>query len=1340
MRRGRRIAWLSSIAGLLALGAAAAAFKDPLLAEWYLYRLKAGSPREQRDAVERLVALRYRRAVPAIIARLREDGGVGPRGVAAVLEIDPQGGQALLHALQARDSRFRKAAVGEMLRFQVDGAGAAEVLVELALKDRNEEVSNAASEALPRVATRALPLLIEGLRDPRSVVLEDRDEFTSSKEIPVKGRAISGLEELGPAAAEAVPLLTEILDEEDLAGQTASALAAIGPAALPAILRAMEMDQKRIAAVRVLRSMAERCKGRSTWLRAALPAVIDAIHDPDYWTRESAVDVLGEMGAEAREAVPALLAALRDPEFYEHEVSVWSGRVGPDCAAREVVAAALEKIGPVTPDVVPALIEALSDQHPCLQEAAAKALGAMGSQVGAAVPALIRLLERKDPRPEDDRREGEPQVAAAKALGAIGSEARAALSALKRAAGEGQGSLGEAALDALEKIGGPKARSIEELIAALGDEADGNEPPRAAKAFEKLGREAVPLLLAAMSSGKPRLRRDAIYALGEIGPDAQEALPHLLKAFSDPDPEIRSAASYALFKMNAGTSVPLPQLIEALKDSSTRVREIAISALFELGTRASPAAAALAEVLRSDPESGLRIRAAYGLAATGRPADALPPLVAALADPSVRAAAAGALGKLGPAARDAAPRLLAVSKDAQGETLESIRKALKEIGATEEELPASLTTQVTPRARPPAQAEKRSNEDQFKALLSRFKTLGIPDLKDARYVKIATGQWSRRIKRPVEKSYEYGLLLRSEGENFTVLGHRGLKVYRKTDLEVKPEESVGFEVLDLAVEMERLIQNCEFPEISGRSLVLPLLRPCAFGNELEMGSCPSRAAELFTLALACEEQGLQRLALDLCRYAEAVGGRDDFGHRQNHTLGEVLEERLPDLLLASAVASFEDPGCDRRTILSRLEALARGFPDHRCGARATEMVLVLEKMVEEDDARAGQAEKPLQDFATVERATELIFRLRDQRRESSNHGLSAEIVQTPGPARELARIGPEALPALIPALRDERFTRIPKERSSWHDLPGVKTIGECAREVAKAIVGRDLTWKKDWTASDPEPTVAEFRAAYQAWFDDYRKKGEEAMLHQGMLAHNYESPEQAKRLLERNPEALPKVIKAARREDEAWLRASLIERVSEVAGDGPVPFLLEEVEQGPFLDSRLAAAQGLAARRRSEGVAAMLREWMAPRPAKPKKIEGSAAREAVLDFLLRKAPPADARRVLREAWEPARPRERVKLLMKIDTFTAPEAKDWPPSENLEPFLLSLLGDRTRCRFPGSWGFPPDEGPSFGPAMRICDFAAYLLSKTGGGRYPFGPSAAIEDRDRAIAVIMDGARR
>lgn len=153
--------------------------------------------------------------------------------------------------------------------------------------------------------------------------------------------------------------------------------------------------------------------------------LVEDLHNPDAAAVDRAVRQLVEMG---EPAVPALIDALKDPE----------------ARVRNAAASALWGLGPKARNAVPSLAEALADNDDGVRLGVVMALESVGRDAAAAVPALARAVRDRD---------GNVRLWAAKALAKIGPPARSALPALAEAAR--YDSTRSAAEDAIRAIKNP---------------------------------------------------------------------------------------------------------------------------------------------------------------------------------------------------------------------------------------------------------------------------------------------------------------------------------------------------------------------------------------------------------------------------------------------------------------------------------------------------------------------------------------------------------------------------------------------------------------------------------------------------------------------------------------------------------------------------------------------------------------------------------------------------------------------------------------------------------------------------------------------------------------------
>jgi hypothetical protein len=153
-------------------------------------------------------------------------------------------------------------------------------------------------------------------------------------------------------------------------------------------------------------------------------------------------------------------------------------------------------------------------------------------------------------------------------------------------------------------------------------------------------------------------RRQAIANLGAIGSEAKDAIPGLSQILmQDDDQEIRAVAALALYKIGGQETVPA--LIVGMDDDFEWVRMNCALALTRAGASAEGAVPVLTAAVKK-PENR-SINPAFHL--------------------SIRQQSIQALGKIGPAAKDAIPPLIEALNDKDNQTRSRAVTALGSIGA-----------------------------------------------------------------------------------------------------------------------------------------------------------------------------------------------------------------------------------------------------------------------------------------------------------------------------------------------------------------------------------------------------------------------------------------------------------------------------------------------------------------------------------------------------------------------------------------------------------------------------------------------------------------------------------
>jgi len=247
---------------------------------------------------------------------------------------------------------------------------------------------------------------------------------------------------------------------------------------------------------------------------------------------------------------------------------------------------------------------------------------------------------------------------------------------------------------ALGQIGPQAAGAAEPLARILKEDPHEYVRDGAAWALGRIGPEAelaLDVLIAALDSRLPSIRRNSARALGRIGPAAKPAVAALERMLQDRDATVRVNAAEALWKMDrhaaaipalvkiidegagagpyqaviaigrleAPPDTAISALTAALGHAEADVRRAAARAMGEIGPTAVP----LLTRALADANDEVRRGAVEALRWIG-PA-AVPQLIAALKNdrPVVRRMAARALGRLGPAAREAEAALLEAVRD-----------------------------------------------------------------------------------------------------------------------------------------------------------------------------------------------------------------------------------------------------------------------------------------------------------------------------------------------------------------------------------------------------------------------------------------------------------------------------------------------------------------------------------------------------------------------------------------------------------------------------------------------------------------------------------------------------
>ncbi len=444
--------------------------------------------------------------------------------------------------------------------------------------------------------------------------------------------------------------------------------------------------------------------------KAAVPKVVELLESDTALVRWQAARILAGIGPDAKEALPAL------DRSFDKELRLPMR----DFNVIAATALALVQLGAEPMKPVGELAKLLMEKEPMVRLETLRELARFSRKGESAVMAIIPMLD--DPN-------GEIRVQAADTLRAIGPAAKAAIPALTKKLADMQLLVRRNALQTLRSFGPLAAETIPEITKLLADQDDAfrREVVEVVIAIGPAAKATVPDLAKLLKSPDERELMLVLEALAAIGREARPAVADILPVLENRDRDIRAQALNALGRIGDATPEIVKAITNRLRDDFTSVRLAAVRALALLGPGAKeavPALVAFGHPKRPDPAAA--VWASTALYRIGSDADAnlqmviaalrnkelagrlarleamdaaeylgpaakvvIPDLIEALGDNTpirvndktpVRLRAIVAIGKMGPAAKDAVPRLSNMLKETDATIKHAALDALGQIG------------------------------------------------------------------------------------------------------------------------------------------------------------------------------------------------------------------------------------------------------------------------------------------------------------------------------------------------------------------------------------------------------------------------------------------------------------------------------------------------------------------------------------------------------------------------------------------------------------------------------------------------------------------------------------
>jgi HEAT repeat protein len=448
-----------------------------------------------------------------------------------------------------------------------------------------------AQPAEPMAHGKPLKYWIDALKDPEALVREE---------------GILVLTDLGPVAKDAVPDLSKMLKDPSWRVRVKAANALF----------------------RIDRQQA----------KTVVPILCEGVKQGSSTERMQVIQLLGQIGPDAKDACLTLLEVLNDPDFNVRNTASFSiiqigdAAVPPlrdalgnkDATTRQLAAETLGRMGSRAKDALAALKERLKDDDGLTRVRAAQALWFIDRQADVAVPALGEAMKDKDltvrraaslalfqlqPRPKEalpiftaamKDEDSLTRVQSAQAVWQINHKADEVMPVFMEVVKnpkEHALALNQT-LTALNELGPEAKAAVPALVEVLKGPNNNLYVFALTNTLGTIGAASVPPLAELLNNKDtdPRILYPVIQALGRVGPEGAEPL---IKAMDHENVNIRSQVVMSIGQMGPGAKAAVPKLAELAKGGDANLRNNAINALVQLGLDGRAAAPALVENLKN---------------------------------------------------------------------------------------------------------------------------------------------------------------------------------------------------------------------------------------------------------------------------------------------------------------------------------------------------------------------------------------------------------------------------------------------------------------------------------------------------------------------------------------------------------------------------------------------------------------------------------------------------------------------------------------------------------------------------------------------------------------------
>ncbi len=603
-----------------------------------------------------------------------------------------------------------------------------------------------------------------------------------------------------------------------------------------------------------------------------------------------------------------------------------------------------------------------------------------------------------------------------------------------------------------------------------------------------------------------------------------------------------------------------------------------------------------------------------------------------------------------------------------------------------------------------------------------------------RFVKVPTKQGGSPY------SYTWGFLLEDKRTKFTLytLGLRKIDFLKKTP-KTSFRKKDFYEEMDLSKGVKDFLdwargQRVGYGNYNARflgrdTMAFILARVCFYHNRYDL----ARELSLYACSIPSDEGKKDSLAKKLM---------DDIGYdfMWATVLGHAYQSR-PQLILD-------------------FEYIVKKFPLSRYVVQAKKSIEILHRMAQEDEDYKKEISNERADEITIkEKIADLIFQLRDQTgQQYIQPGFCNIFLGSETPAHQLFEIGYQAVPQLIDALEDDRFTRAIEFHRDFYFSHYPLRIRDCALLILKGISGRSFYLKNYWKYTKDKKNQI-IKKKIETWWKNFQARGEKQVLIEGVLEGNDSSWTQAKYLLQRYPEeALPTLIQGFKNSKSRVQRQEILGLIAQLEGPEVIDFLWEKLRFGEYFYIRIEAAKILRSKGEYQVTSYVINMWgtflktnynrnsffsysfskgkqnQEKSSSNYSSVSRKNAREILLSYL---TTCGDLKAIfVLERTRPILDRyTKLSILLLFEKFLEKQARgnqflDHRITKAIEKLLISATKDTQELIYEAH----TPEGDFYQP--RACDMAAYILSRNWPEKYYFEITSSLQKRDLLLVECQN----